>query len=97
MSCELHRQKFFEIVSARGSISADELERVKRVLAGDGDLAVAAVKGGLEGGGHVILAASRSIESMDRHVSHRHLAASFSAITEQAKACSAASTPISLS
>jgi len=28
MSCELHRQKFFEIVSASGSISAGELERV---------------------------------------------------------------------
>ena len=28
MSCELHRQKFFEIVSASGSISAEELERV---------------------------------------------------------------------
>ena len=28
MSCENHRQKFFEIVSASGSISAEELERV---------------------------------------------------------------------
>ncbi len=28
MSCELHRQKFFEIMSASGSVSAAELEHV---------------------------------------------------------------------